>query len=127
MIEPTYKLQKDFPLIEEYSKVFDVTDRTVFAYDNCIYTNYQLPPDIVVHEKEHLKQQEKYGLEHWVTNYFVDLGFRLEMEVKAYRKQLMSIKDREFRFHVRRECAEHLSSGLYGNIINLEDALKILK
>lgn len=125
--ETKYKTQKDFPLLDVYQKVFDVTDRTIFAYDDTIYTNYKLPPDLIVHEETHLKQQKKYGLDKWVTNYFIDLDFRLKMEVEAYKRQLESIKDRNRRFLVRLESAENLSSSLYGNIINLEEAKKLLK
>ena len=31
-----YLPQKLFPFIEEYKKVFDVTDKTIFAYNNVI-------------------------------------------------------------------------------------------
>ena len=121
------KLQKDFPLLEIYNKVFDITDKTVFAYDDTVYTNYKLTPDLLIHEETHLKQQEKHGLEEWVYNYFVSISFRLEMEVEAYRKQLSSIKDRNERTKIRIESAKNLSSSLYGNIINYEEAYALLK
>lgn len=121
------KKQVEFPLLKEYDKIFDITDRTVFAYDGDIYTNYELTPDLLVHEQTHLKQQDKYGLEQWVYNYFCDLKFRLKMEVQAYKKQLESIKDRNLRALIRIESAKHLSSNLYGNIINYDEAYKLLK
>lgn len=123
MIKP----QKEFPLLDEYAKIFDITDNTIFAYDHDIYTNNPLPPDLIIHEETHHKQQDKYGLDTWVTYYLTDTEFRLKMEVEAYRKQLESIKDREQRFHLRMECIKHLTSSLYGNIISKEEALKLLK
>lgn len=121
-----FRPQKEFPLLEEYAKVFAITERTIFAYDNIIYTNYDLPNDLVVHEKTHFKQQEKYGLVDWVEKYLKDPTFRLDMELDAYKKQLASIKDREWRNRVRLVSARDLSSDLYSNIINYHQALKLL-
>ena len=119
--------QDEFPLLEEYRKVFPITDRTIFAYDHDIYTNYDLPPDLIVHEEQHHKQQDEYGLNYWIANYLNDVNFRLDMEIDAYRKQLRSIKDRNFRYKIMLESVIHLASGLYGNIITREEATKRLK
>ena len=121
------KKQVEFPLLDKYKTIFDITNNTIFAYDGCIYTNNELSPDLLIHEQTHLKQQEKYGLDTWVEYYLKDVNFRLKVEIEAYRKQLESIKDREFRFHIRNESAKNLSSSLYGNIINYEEALKLLR
>ena len=121
------KPQKEFPLLERYSKVFPITEFTIFAYDGDIYCNYPLPPDLIVHEETHLKQQEKYGLDNWVEEYLNDKEFRLKMEVEAYKKQLASIKDREFRFHVKQDCIDTLTSSLYGNLCTKEEAKILLK
>lgn len=122
-----FKPQKDFPLLEEYNKVFAISDRTIFAYDNCIYCNYPLTDDLIIHEETHFKQQDKYGLDEWVTRYLTDDVFRLDMEVEAYRKQLASIKDREVRNKVRIVSAKQLSSDLYGDIIEFSEAFRLLK
>ena len=119
--------QKEFKLLEQYSSIFDVTEKTIFAYDGNIYSNYQLVPHLLVHEMTHLKQQEKYGLEQWVYNFLASVEFRLKMEVEAYRKQLASIKDRNFRMKIRIASAKTLSSSLYGDIINYEKAYALLK
>ena len=122
-----FKKQVEFPLLDEYRKIFDITDKTVFAYDDTIYTNYELSPDLLIHEETHLKQQEKYGLETWVLWYFNDLKFRLKVEVEAYRKQINSISDRELRFHIRQESIKNLSSGLYGDMVTENEARLLLK
>lgn len=119
--------QAEFPLIEKYRGVFRVTDRTIFAYDDIIYTDYTLPPDLIVHEQTHFKQQEKFGLDNWVEQYLTDERFRLEMEIEAYQNQLKSIKDRNLRFAVRMDSVNALTSGLYGDIITREQANKLLK
>lgn len=123
MIKP----QSQFPLMEEYKKVFEITKHTIFAYDGNIYTNDILPYHLIIHEETHLKQQDDFGLYNWVDNYLTSKEFRLKMEVEAYRKQLASIKNREFRNVVRLAVSKDLASSLYGNIVSYDDALKLLK
>lgn len=122
-----FKPQSEFPLIERYRKVFDIDDKTIFAYDNKIYANYDLSPDLIVHEYTHWKQQSEYGLDRWVDNYLNNPEFRLKMELEAYRNQLNSIKDREYRNKVRIRSAIDLASPLYGDIIDTQGALRLLK
>ena len=117
-----FKLQNEFPNIELFKKHFPVTDRTIFAWDDTIYCNYNLPPDLIIHEQVHLKQQEKYGLDVWLEKYIDDEEFRLKMELQAYRKQLNSIKDREKRNGVRIRVSRDLGSALYNNIISFKEA-----
>jgi hypothetical protein len=126
-MEVYYDKQSNFPLLAEYAKLFDITDRTIFAYNNIIYSNYLLPKDLIVHEQTHFKQQEKYGLDNWVTKYLTDTKFRLDMEVEAYKAQLASIGDREIRNKIRIESVHNLSSPLYGGIISKEEARILLK
>ncbi len=122
-----FKKQVEFPLLEQYQKIFNINEFTIFAYDDSIYCNYPLPPDLIVHEKTHLKQQKKVGLDEWVRLFLTNEEFRLKQEVEAYLNQLDSIKDRELRLRIRMESAQNLSSSLYGSIINYEDAYNLLK
>jgi DNA-binding Xre family transcriptional regulator len=121
------KPQVEFPLIKEYAQYFDITPRTIFAWNNAIYTNYALPNDLLIHERTHLEQQEREGLEHWVKNYLNNPEYRLKQEIEAYKHQLSMIKDREYRNKIRLESIETLCSSLYGNIISKDEAEKILK
>ncbi len=121
------KRQVEFPLLDRYKEVFVITPNTIFAYDDTIYTNNELPPDLLIHEQTHLKQQKKYGLDAWVKMFLEDDNFRLKMEIQAYKAQLASIKDREFRLRIRMESARNLSSSLYGDIISYEEAFYALK
>lgn len=119
--------QKDFPKLEEYAAVFNITKDTIFAYDHKIYSDNDLPLHLIVHEAAHHAQQDFYGLDVWVIRYLNDVQFRLAMEVDAYKQQLKSIKNRDFRARVFLESVKALSSDLYGNIISYKEAFNILK
>lgn len=127
MVESILKPQKDFPFLEEFKKKFPITDGTIFACSPYIYANYPLRQDILIHELVHFKQQDRDGLTNWVYDFLEYPDKRLEYELEAYKEQLKSIKDRNQRTKIRFECAQNLSSPLYGNIITYEDALKQLK
>lgn len=121
---------KIFPLnkfrrLKEFSKVFKINDDTVIAYDGNIYSNKPLYPDVLEHEKVHLKQQKKYGLLNFTDKYLNNRAFRLEMEAEAYRVQLESIKDLELREAVRKDIIIGLCSGLYGKM-SKKEAEKLL-
>ena len=121
-----FKPQHEFLLLDKYKEKFTITDRTIFAYDGVIYTNSILPSHLVEHESCHFKQQKKYGLDNWVKSYLEDDKFRLKMEIQAYKVQLRSVKDRNQRNFIRMKCAEDLSSSLYGNLLNYDEAFKII-
>lgn len=109
-----------FRRLKEFSKFFKINKETVIAYDNVIYADRELYPDVLVHEKVHFKQQKKYGLETFTKKYLNDKKFRLEMEIEAYKIQLESIQDKDLREAVRKDCIIGLSSGLYGKISKQE-------
>jgi len=123
---PTFKRQHEFPLLKEYREKFEINPGTIFAYDDIIYTNSILPQHLIEHETCHLKQQEKLGLDNWVKQYLEDDKFRLKMEIQAYKIQLGIIKDRNARNLLRIKCANDLSSALYGNILNFNEAFKAI-
>ena len=119
------RLQSEFPYLKEFKERFPIDDKTIFAYKE-IYSNYELPPDIQVHEETHLKQQEEYGAEKWIKRYLIDSKFRFEQEVEAFKAQVNHFKDRNQRFISQRLCAKTLSSDLYGGFITFEKAMEIL-
>lgn len=119
--------QKDFPLLERYAEIFEITKDTIFAYDHKIYSNNDLPLHLIVHECAHHAQQDFYGLDVWVIRYLEDPKFRLAMEIDAYKQQLKSITKRDFRARIFLESVKALSSDLYGNIISYKEAFNILK
>lgn len=121
------KRQGEFPLLTEYKKYFEITDRTIFALGDDIYTDYPLTPDLLVHENVHIRQQKQIGVKEWVYDFLYIPEKRLEYELEAYREQLKSIKDRNQRHNKRIESARNLSSSMYGNIIEYQDAYNLLK
>lgn len=121
-----YKPQSEFPLLARYQEVFETNQYTIFAYDKVIYCDYELPEHLQVHERRHLIRQQKIGVDNWVDNYLSDTQFRLNEEVIAYREQLESVKNRSARHRLRIQCANDLASPLYGNIVTLQEAMKLL-
>lgn len=119
--------QDQFPLLKEYAKIFPITEKTIFAYDNKIYCNYPLDPDILVHEQTHLEQQNKIGLDKWVFNYLHNPKERLKYEKEAYIHQILSVKNREIKNKIRLESSKNLSSSLYGSICTFKEAWGALK
>lgn len=119
-----YPLNK-FRRLKEFSKVFKINEDTVIAYDGNIYSNKPLYPDVLEHEKVHLKQQKEHGLVNFTNKYLNNRAFRLEMEAEAYKVQLESIKDLELREAVRKDIIIGLMSGLYGKM-SKKEAEKLL-
>lgn len=107
---------KKFRRLKEFSKLFPINNDTVIAYDNCIYSNKELYPDVLVHELEHIRQQKEYGLNTFTKKYLNDKKFRLEMEKQAYIKQINSIDDKGLKEAVIKDIIIGLTSGLYGKI-----------
>ncbi len=124
------KPQKDFPYLKEYQDKFPIDEDTVFPYKDDIYSNHILPPDIYVHEVAHLEQQKNIGADEWEKRYLKDDKFRLDQEIQAYRVQLRIVndytKDRNKRYQAKVKCAQALASKLYGNIVDYQQALKLL-
>jgi hypothetical protein len=120
------KKQAEFPRLKEFKKHFKIDDNSIIAYDNCIYTNRDLPEDILIHEKTHLRQQKIHGLDNFIEKYIHDKDFRLEIEREAFKRQLKSIKDPGLKKAVKLDCIDALTSGLYGDITR-EEAIKLLE
>lgn len=119
--------QSEFPHLEAFKERFAITKDTIFAWDNVIYTNNQLPNHLIVHERTHHEQQHRDGLEYWLDKYLNDNKYRLKSEIEAYSHQLTVVSDRNQKYLLRIECAKNLASDLYGNIISYEDAFNKLK
>ena len=135
--EKMYKISKDRPPNwDELEKVFKADwERTAVAYHDTIHVKYpdKLPPDILVHEQVHLKQQggtiEK--TKEWWKKYIENDKHRYSQELEAYRKQYQYIREvKKDRNQIAREAhliATKLSSSLYGNIVTYSEALKEIK
>lgn len=129
------KIVTDYPPnIEKIKEVFDFTGKVpCFTYGDTLYNPSGNPvsASLLAHEEVHVKQQGD-DPESWWDRYLVDVPFRLEQEIEGYKAQYKEakkwIKDRNELFRYARGLAHDLSSPMYGNIINSQEALtKICK
>ena len=124
-----FKKQKEFPFIKKFKKKFPITEDTIFIYKDIIYTNNELPYDVLAHEVQHLKQMKRIGAKKWINKYLTNKKFRFNQEIEAYKIQMLMAKktgDREEYNHILIECANNLSSGLYGKF-NFEEVRALIK
>jgi hypothetical protein len=101
----------------------------VFAYGDAIYSpsGSNLSPDLIEHEKVHLRQQADVGgAEVWWERYITDPQFRLDQEVEAYRAQVAWHTDRASRRRCLRRVARDLASPMYGRIVTSAQARQLL-
>ena len=75
-----FVLKKKFPHLN-----FDVL---IVVWGDIIYSKYDIPDHILVHEKVHIEQQRNKwrGLWWWI-GYLFDKDFRYEQEIQAYQAQ----------------------------------------
>lgn len=77
-------------------EAFNPPKTTVFVYGDTIYnpSGEEVPPDVVVHERVHMRQQKEFAHpDLWYAQYIYDKKFRLEQEVEAYATQYKFLKD----------------------------------
>lgn len=102
----------------------------IITYGDTAYSKKRIPRIKYVHEKVHSKRQLKLGVDKWWDKYLKDKNFRLAEELLAYKKEVEWIykqkADIGFRKKVIESMAQDLSSGMYGNIISYDNALKAI-
>jgi len=125
------KIVDGFP--PNYNKIvkhFKPPPNAGFTYGEIIYCpgvkEEKIDDDFLVHEGVHRKQQGD-NPEAWWDKYFIDPKFRLEQEIEAYRTQFKfySNKNKSWLPFLKR-IASDFSSPMYGNIISLQDAVKVI-
>lgn len=130
-----FEISHELPPKEIYDRAVemfgaDFNRGTTFTVGNIIYCKGNISPDLLEHEKVHIKQQGSNWKEWW-EKYFTDNIFRVEQEIEAYRTQYKwvknNIKDRNKQSRYLMFFATCLSGKMYGNILNLQDALKFIK
>jgi hypothetical protein len=127
--ESIYLPLKDFPYLERYTSQFqlDLND-VAFPYKGKIYSNKELPAELLAHETVHFKQQEEIGADEWEERYLKDANFRVKMEIEAYKKQLTFYTANKDVYEAgRMAMAKVLSSLMYGNILTYQEAYHLLK
>jgi hypothetical protein len=125
----------DPPNIESIQQAFQADlSKTIFTFGDTIYNPNQLSltPDLIEHEKVHMAQQKRNEKDAalWWGKYLRDPKFRIDQEAKAYARQydILAIarKGREERFHIRFGLAGILASKLYGSVISLYEAERLI-
>ncbi len=121
------------PNIEEIRRSFNIEGKSVvFTYGDTLYApnSSEISPDLMVHEETHAEQQSHIGTYVWWDRYITNPAFRLDQELEAYRNQYQWAVEnltRHYRRALLKRIAEDLSSDLYGNVIDTEEAIKLIK
>ena len=116
-------------------KCFPLATRieTVFSYGDRIYvpSGKKLPREIVAHEIIHCERQQEVGVDHWWEQYCADQTFRLLEETLAHQKEYYELLEAQQTRNARRWALDHvagkLANKLYGPMISLDRAKKVLK
>jgi aminoglycoside N3'-acetyltransferase len=128
-------LSKELPPKDIYDKAVKLfganfNKGTTFTIGETIHCKDGMTEDLLVHEKVHIKQQGK-RYRKWWDKYFNDKEFRLQEELEAYREQYKwvkeNIKNRNQQSKYLLFFAESLSGKMYGNLIDKQEALRIIK
>lgn len=137
------KVIKAFPPnYQAINDAFNVRGRNViFCYGDRIYNpaGVMVGPDLVAHESVHSEQQKAYfdSVEAWWGRYIADPAFRLAEEIPAHQAEFKywrqhASADRPVKgfrsaadFHLL-SIAQRLAGPLYGRLISLTEAKKLL-
>lgn len=107
------------------------TETTIFTYAPDIYvpSGEFLSAPLYSHELVHLEQQGT-SPDVWWERYFVDVEFRVEQEIPAYRKQYQKFcfaqKDRNARARFAAAIASDMAGPLYGKVMDFTKAYKLI-
>lgn len=116
---------------EKFGVEFDAG--AIFTYGNVIYCVTDVPDDLMTHELVHVKQQTEFegGPDAWWQRYFDDAEFRLDQELKAYRRQYNwakgNLRDRTDVWRILEHCAKSLSSPMYRNLVTRQEAKDLIQ
>lgn len=109
------------------------TPGVIFTYGSALYnpSGRPLSNALLTHEEVHSRQQAAIGVEQWWERYLGDTIFRYnherEAHVAEYRAVLEGENNRANRRSMLILIAQRLSGPLYGHMITLADAKKMLK
>jgi len=120
------------PNFETIQRFLPVVGKEIFAYGNIIYnpSGGQLPNYLIAHEEIHERQQGG-SPEGWWGRYLKDEEFRLQQELEAHRVEWrvfqQEVKDRNKRSIYLHWISRRLSHKMYGSLVTLSDAKKLIK
>jgi len=125
-------LNEQPPILDKLLKAgLKPRETTVFVYGDILYnpSGVEIPPDILVHEEVHIRQQKDN--KDFLEKYLNDKEYRLKVEVEAFREQYKFVcemlKDRNDRAKCLHSLAQELASSVYGEIINYSEAINKIK
>lgn len=122
------------PMFDKILRVFPNAKRpgVVFCWGDVIYNpaGVYLSPEIIEHEQVHSQQQKNEPL-FWWERYLYNKQFRLDQEIPAHRAEYWAYKEyfnnRALRRAALHRIAERLAGPLYGGLISVADAKRLLK
>lgn len=91
-----------------------------------------MPKALLLHEEVHGARQKVYtgGVEAWWHRYIAESQFRLDEEIPAHRAELAHLltkaKGPAMRAHALSRTAARLAAPLYGNLITIAEAKRVL-
>lgn len=100
-----------------------------YTYGVTCFSPRELTKDLIVHESVHTEQQGRDGLtpDSWWDKYGVDILFRYEQELEAYRAQykyILANHNKAVAFNCAKRFASDMSSPMYGNMCTFNQALQ---
>jgi|SRR3974390_448370 len=100
--------------------------QVAICYGDVIFvpTKWTLPPEIIVHEAVHRGQQGT-DPDGWWERYISDKDFRLQMEIPAHQAEYHDLVARGRRGRLE-GIAQRLASPLYGSLISVAEARKLI-
>lgn len=127
------KIINDYPLIyDEIDAAFGVRKLrgVIFCWGDIIYApgGGVITPSLIAHEEVHSRRQGSDVLGWW-RRYIGDAEFRLSEEIPAHQAEYWHVAEGANRATRRRALkivAKKLAAPLYGKIITLNDAKKII-
>lgn len=124
------------PLFDEIDAAFNIKGKPViFAWGDKIFAPGQsgeLSKAILAHEAVHGERQQAYsgGVDAWWHRYIAEPRFRLDEEIPAHKAELSHLltkaKGPSMRAHYLSVTAARLAAPLYGNLITIAEAKKVL-
>ena len=128
------KIVKDYPPnYKVLREAFKLSGQEIFTYGDTVFnpTGLPLSRELRAHEQVHIMQQETGGVERWWERYVADPEFRLDQELEAHRIEFqtfcMTNKDRNARNAFLVRIATRLASPMYGNVIDIREAMRRIK
>lgn len=107
----------------------------IFSWGNRIYrpnVMAGLSKSLAAHEAVHCKRQMAYpgGTEAWWERYLIEAQFRLDEEIPAHKAEFAVLrakyKSPSMKAHALSQIAHRLAGPLYGNLISIAEAKKLI-